>query len=132
MEYFKLINWTNLPIIEPSLLKTIMVTELQQFIVMDVTPTIVFPEFFCHLQVVGRLMKEVIEASKAVCGPKSRNRFIRARTASCQLMPRFAGLSMGMGFPWESYGKCSMGWDGTACIAFPMGPMGQRFRNYPN
>ena len=132
MEYFELINWTDLPIIEPSLLKTMMDTELQQFMVMDVTPTIVFPEFFCHLQAVGRLMKEVTEASKAVCGPKSRDRFIRARTASCQFMPRFAGLSMGMGFPWESFGKCSMGWNGTARIVFPMGPMGQRLRNYPN
>ena len=58
----------------------------------------------------------VSEASKAVCGPKSRDRFIRARTASRQLMPRFAGLSMGMGFPWEYYGKCLMGWDCTHCI----------------
>ena len=32
---------------------------------------------------------------------------------------------MRMGFPWESHGKCHMGWDGTARIAFPMGPMGQ-------
>ena len=32
-----------------------------------------------------------------------------------------AGLSMGMVFPWESRGKCPMGWDGTARIAFPMG-----------
>ena len=55
-----------------------MDTVLQQFIVMDVTSTIVFSEFFCHLQAVGRLMKEVNEASKAVCGPKSRDRFIRA------------------------------------------------------
>ena len=55
-----------------------MSTELQQFIVMDVTPTIVFPEFFCHSRAVGRLMKVVTEASKAVCGPKSRDRFIRA------------------------------------------------------
>ena len=78
---------------------------------------------------VGRLMKEFTEAPKAVCGPKSRDRFIRARTASCQLIPRFAGLSMGMGFPWESYGKCSVGWDGTARIAIPMG---QWLRNYPN
>ena len=107
-------------------------TELQQFIVMDVTPTIVFPEFYCHSQAVGRLMKVIAEAFKAVCGPKSRDRFIRARTASRQLMPRFAGLSMGMGFPWKSYGKCPMGWDGTARIAFSMGPMGQWLRNYPN
>ena len=118
VEYFELINWTDLPITEPSLLKTMMDTELQQFIVIDVTPTIVFPEFFCHLQAVGRLMKEVTEASKAVCGPKSRDRFIRARTASCQLMPRFAGLSMGMRFPRESYGKCSLGWDSTHCISY--------------
>ena len=72
-------------------------TELQQFTVMDVTPTIVFTELFCNSQAVGRLMKVVSEAFKAVSGPKSRDRFIRAR----QLMPRFAGLSMGMGFPWE-------------------------------
>ena len=56
--------------------------ELQQFIAMDVTPTIVFPEFFFHSQVVGRLMEVVTEASKAFCGPKSRDRFIHARTAS--------------------------------------------------
>ena len=109
-----------------------MDTELQQFIVMDVTPTIVFPKFFSHLQVVGRLMKEVTETSKAVCGPKFRDCFIRARTASCQLKSRFAGLSMGMGFSKKSYGKCPMGWDGTARIAFPMGFMGQWLRNYPN
>ena len=109
MEYFELINWTDLPITEPSLLKTMADTELQQFIVMDLTPTIVFPEFFCHSQVVGRLMKVVTEASKAVCGPKSRDRFIRAQTASRQLMPRFAGLSMAMVFPWESYMSQGMG-----------------------
>ena len=105
-----------------------MDTELQQFIVMDVTPTVVFPEFFCHLQAVGRLMKVVTEASKAVYGPKSRDRFSRARNASCQLMPRFAGESIGMGFPWESYGKCSMGWESTHCISH--GTMGQMLRNY--
>ena len=132
MEYFELINWTDLPITEPSLLKAMMDTELQQFIAMDVTSIIIFPEFFCHLQAVGRLMKEVTEASKVVCGPKSQDRFFRARTASCQLMPRFAGLSMEMGFPWESYEKCSMGWNGIARIAFPMRPMGQWLRNYPN
>ena len=91
-------------------------TELQQLIVMYVTPIIVFPEFFCHSQAVGRLMKVVTKASKAVCGPKSQDHFIRARTAFRQLMPRFAGLSMEMGFPWEYYGKCNMGWDSTHCI----------------
>ena len=30
------------------------------------------------------------------------------------------GLSVGMGFQWELHGKCPMGWDGTARIAFPM------------
>ena len=132
MEYFELINWTDLTITEASLLKTMTDTELQQLIVMYVTPTIVFPEFFCHSQAVGRLMKVVTKASKAVCGPKSRDRFIRARTASRQLMARFAGLPMGMGFPWEYYGKCHMGWDGTARTAFTVGPMRQWLRNSPN
>ena len=61
--------------------------ELQQFV--DVTPTIVFPEFFCHSQAVGRLLKVDTEASKSICGPNSRDYFICARTASRQLMPRF-------------------------------------------
>ena len=125
MEYFELINWTDLPITVPSLLKTMTDTEPQQFIVMDVTPIIIFPEFFCHSLAVGRLMKVVTEAFKAVCGPKSGDRFICARTASRQIMPRFAGLSMGMGFPWEYYGKCPMGWDWTARIAFTVRPMRQ-------
>ena len=77
-------------------------------------------------------MKVVTEASKAVCGPKSRDRFIRARTDFSQLMPRFAGLSMGMGFPWEYYEKCAMRWDGTPRTAFTVGPMRQWLLNYPN
>ena len=89
MEFFELIYRADFLITEPSLLKTITDTELQQFIVMDVTPTKVFPEFFCHSQAVGKLVKVVTEASKAVCGLKSPDRFIHAQTASRQLMPRF-------------------------------------------
>ena len=44
---------------------------------------------------------------------------------TCQFMHNLAGLSMEMGFSWEFHGKCPMGWDGTARIAFPMEPMGQ-------
>ena len=132
MENFELIDWTDLLITEPSLLKKMTDTEFQQFIVMDVTPPIVFPEFFYHSQAVGILMKVVTEASKAVCGPKSRDRFNRAQNASRQLMPRFAGLFMGMGFPMEYYGKCPMGWDGTAPIAFTVGSIRQWLLNYPN
>ena len=89
MKYFELINCTLLPITKPPLLKALTDIELQQFIVMDVTPTMIFPEFFCHSQAVGRLVKVDTEASKSVCGPKSRDRFIRARTASRHLKPRF-------------------------------------------
>ena len=78
VEHFELINWTDLLITDSSSFKTMTDTELQQFIAMDVTPTIVFPKFFCHSQAVGRLMKVNTKASKAVCGPKSRDRFIRA------------------------------------------------------
>ena len=30
---------------------------------------------------------------------------------------RYAGLSMEIGFPWESQGKCPMGWDSTHCMS---------------
>ena len=41
-EYFELINRTDLSITEQPVFKTMMDTELQQFIVMGVTPTIFF------------------------------------------------------------------------------------------
>ena len=63
MEYFELTNWTDLPITGSFLLKTMTDTELQHLIEVDVAPTIVFPEFVCHSQAVGRLMKVVTEAS---------------------------------------------------------------------
>ena len=33
---------------------------------------------------------------------------------------------MEVGLPWEFHGKCPMGWDGTAGIAFAMRPMEQK------
>ena len=39
VEYFELINWTDLPITEPSLLKTMTDTEFQQFIVIFLSLT---------------------------------------------------------------------------------------------
>ena len=74
---------------EPPVLKTMTDTELQQFIVMDVTTTIFSPKFSCHSQAVEKLVKLVTEASKAVCGPKPQDGFIRARITSHQLVPRF-------------------------------------------
>ena len=45
VEYFKLINWTDLPIKQQPVLKIMTDAELQQFIVMDVTPIIFFQNF---------------------------------------------------------------------------------------
>ena len=89
VEYFKLVDWTDLPITEPLVLKTIIDTELLQFIAMDVTPTIFFSKFFCLTQAVKKLVKLATEASKAVCGPKYRDGFIPAQIVSRQSMPRF-------------------------------------------
>ena len=83
VEYLELINWTDRQITEPPVLKTMTDTELQQFIAMDVTPTIFYAKVPCHTQAVERLVKLVTEASKAVCRPKFRNGVIRARIASC-------------------------------------------------
>ena len=65
-------------------------TELELFIVMDVTSALFFPNF---LLAVERLVKLVTKASKAVSGPKSRDGFIRAQIASRQLMSRFESKS---------------------------------------
>ena len=48
-----------------------------------------FSKIPCHTQAVERLVKLVTEASKAVCGRKSRDGFISARIASRQLMAKF-------------------------------------------
>ena len=63
VEYFEIVNWTDLPITEPPVIKTMTDAELQQFIVMDITPTVLFPKFPCHTQAVERLVKLVTEAS---------------------------------------------------------------------
>ena len=66
-------------------------TELQQFIVMD---DVTIPLYCFNISLSAeRLVKPVVDASKAFSGPKSRDRFIRARIASHQLMPRFESFT---------------------------------------
>ena len=84
-----MIDWTDSSITEPPVIKTMTDAEFRKFIMMKVTPTLLFPEFSCRTQAVEKLVKLVTEASKAVCGPKSRDGFIHARDASRQLMPTF-------------------------------------------
>ena len=81
-EYYEVIDRSELAITEPPLVNAITDTELWQFIRMDETPTILFPKLSCHTQAVEKLVKVVPEAFKNVCGPNSRDDFIRARLAS--------------------------------------------------
>ena len=89
VEYFELINRTDLSITEQPVFKTMIDTELQQFIVMGVTTIIFFLKFSFHAPAFKRLMKLVTEAFKAVCEPNFRDGCIRVRIAFRQLMPRF-------------------------------------------
>ena len=41
----------------------------------------------------------------------------KASAEGARLPKEATGLSMGMGFPWESHGKCPMGWDGMGLHA---------------
>ena len=88
-EYYEVIDWSELAIMELPVVNAMNDTELWQFIRMDETPTILFPKFACCTQAVERLVKVVTKASKNVCEPNSRNGFIRARLSSRHIMPTF-------------------------------------------
>ena len=74
-----MIDWTNVVITEPPLIKTMTDADLWQFLAMRVIPTVFFRNFSCHTQAVERVVKLVTEASKVVCGQKSRGGLIRAQ-----------------------------------------------------
>ena len=74
-----MIDWTNVVIREPPVIKTMTDADLWQFLAMQVIPTIFFQNFSFHTQAVERVVKLVTEASKVVCGQKSQNGLIRAR-----------------------------------------------------
>ena len=82
-EYYEVIDWSELAIIEPPVVDAMTDTELWQFIRMDETPIIqVYFKFPCHTQAVERLVKVFTEASKNACVPNLRDSFIRTRLAS--------------------------------------------------
>ena len=88
-EYYEVIDWSELAVMEPPVVNAMTDTKLWQFIRMDEIPTILFPKFPSHTQAVERLEKVVTEASKNVCRSNSRDGFIRARLASRHIMPTF-------------------------------------------
>ena len=78
-------DWTEVITTEPSVIKTMTDADFRQFIAMQVMPNVFFPKFYT--QDVERVVKLVTEASKVVCGQKSRDGFVRAQITSLQLMP---------------------------------------------
>lgn len=71
VEYFVVIDWAVCPISEPPVIKATADAELRDLITMEVTPTVIFPQFPCHTQAVERHVKLVTEETKAVCRQKS-------------------------------------------------------------
>ena len=87
-DYVDLIDWQNIKITEPPLTMEISNEELTAMI-SSVPDGVPFEKFPCHSQAVERCVKLVTEASAAVYGPEARDRFIRARIESREMLPQF-------------------------------------------
>ena len=89
MKCFERIDWTDVVITEPPVIKTMTDADLRQFIAIQVTPTVFFPKFSNQTQAVERVVKLISEASKVVCEQKSQDRFIGAQITFREIMLTF-------------------------------------------
>ncbi|KAK4876600.1 hypothetical protein RN001_009106 [Aquatica leii] len=89
-ECFELIDWQKCEITEPPILSRISTQDLKDFMNNpESSHRSNFEKYHCHTQCVERSIKLVTEASAAVCGPDSRDGFIRVRADSRKNMPCF-------------------------------------------
>jgi hypothetical protein len=85
--YTEIINWKNTVVTEPPLTLTLADHDISENIMSR--KTFEHEDFPNHTQAVERVIKLVTDASLAVCGPESRDGWIRARLASRNRMPQF-------------------------------------------
>ena len=81
----ELINWEQEVIHEPIF--TCDLTSQELLNIKD--EPLVVPDYPLHTQSVERAVKEVTQASSAVCGSEKRDGFIKARIAHREVMPKF-------------------------------------------
>lgn len=89
VDYTQLIDWNVEKISSPPLLRRVTNEEIHSFIQSGDIPDWDVKKFPCHTQAVERCVKLVTEASLKVCGPQSRDGFIRATLKSRSMMQEF-------------------------------------------
>lgn len=87
-DYIDLIDWQSTTVTEPPLLMNLSTEELDLIVETGTSDRKEF-KIPSHTQAVERIVKEVTEASKHVCGFKERDGFIRSRLLDRKYLPKF-------------------------------------------
>ena len=92
-DYTEIIHWNTAKLSSPPLLRGVSNEEINSCITTGDMPDWNVQNYPCHTQAVERCVKLVTEASSNVCGPQSRDGFIRATLKSRSMMPDFSTKS---------------------------------------
>ena len=88
-----MITWNDRELSPPPIIRDISDEEIETHIELGTVPNWEFKKFPCHTQAVERCVKLVTEASQKVCGPGSRDGYIRSTLLSRSVMPSFSKKS---------------------------------------
>jgi len=84
-----MLDWTKVQVTEPPLTEDISDADIRLYVKNGGESALEFPRFPCHTQTVERCVKVVTDASMSVCGPESRDGFIRSCLELRRIMPVF-------------------------------------------
>lgn len=87
-DYIDLINWQSTEVTEPPLITDFSSEEIELIVESGSSDRKEF-KIPSHTQAVERVVKEVTEASKHVCGVQERDGFIRSRLLDRKYLPKF-------------------------------------------
>lgn len=89
LDYTDMIDWNTIKISSPPLLRSVSNEDIKSFIQSGERPDWDIKDFPCHTQAVERCVKLVTEASLKLCGPQSRDGYIRTTLKSRKLIKEF-------------------------------------------
>src|SRR5690606_30653202 len=81
-DYTEMITWNDRELSPTPIIRDISDEEIEMHIEFSTVPNWEFKKFPCHTQTVERCVKLVTEASQNVCGPESRDGYIRSTLLS--------------------------------------------------
>lgn len=87
-DYIDIIDWQSTSVTEPPLISDLSKQEIQLIVETGTSERKEF-KIPSHTQAVERIVKEVTEASKQVCGSKERDGFIKSRLLDREYLPKF-------------------------------------------